>query len=574
MSSISRTRRFAWIGVLLGALLTRLLGLGAAPLMLDEVERALGSMVAARTGVWPAASDSPLLLVGNALLFLLLPPTEVLARLLPALAGIGVVMLPLFWRRKLGEVGALAAAGLLLISPLTLFAARRVDGAALATLAVGVLVTAALHSSESRATVLPSLWMVGIALAIGLLSGPAFYDLIGVGVLVWALLRGPKAIGTLAARWRSALLVGVGGALLISVALGFRWSGWAGLADGAAAWLAMWGTARTPGVSSLGMIALYEPLLLVVAIAAVVIWGVGTRAWLPLLLLLWAAGVMLLNILRPGSTSATLSSAIMPLALAAGWAVGTLLTGIPQEPKVWVGLHGLAAFIFWLPALASMAQVAARPYEFQPVLVLLGIAVLVVLQVLLVIFFALHLNMTYVWRGALLGLCASIMLVQMSFAGGLAFYRPDSPVEPAVRQTTSPDLRHLVGMLHELAVRQNTRWDALNVVVIDRDPQLSSLLRWYLRGFDNLRLAADWPADPASLVIVPETARSLEPEDPGAWYGMAFVALADYESGMPRCQAEPLDCSDALRWYLYRVAPSLPATENVVLWQSQNRASW
>ena len=100
------------------------------------------------------------------------------------------------------------------------------------------------------------------------------------------------------------------------------------------------------------------------------------------------------------------------------------------------------------------------------------------------------------------------------------------------------------------------------------------MLRWYLREFDDLRLAADWPDDPASLVIAPAAATSLQPADPGAWNGMAFVALTDYPRGMPRCQAEPFDCSDALRWYLYRASPTLPAAENVVLWQSQNHAAW
>jgi hypothetical protein len=578
MQSVSRTLRWVWLGVLVVALLSRVLGLGAAPLMPDEVERALGSMTAARRAVWPATTDSPLLLVGNALLFGLFSPSEYLARLIPALAGAGVVMLPFLWRRKLGEVGALAASGLLLVSPLTLFAARRVDGAAVATLAVGLLATAVLHSREPRATAGPSLPMVSAAVAIGLLSGPAFYDLILIGVLVWAVPRGPEVVRQVGTSWREALLVGVGAALLISVGLGFRWSGWAGIADGAAAWLAMWGAPRTPGIAALGLLALYEPVLLVLVVAAVVFWGVykqeARRVRLPLSLLRWAAGAVLLNTLRPGSTPATLSAVMLPLALAGGWAVGVILTGIKQESRISVGFHSWASLIFWLPALASVAQVAARPHEFQPLLVFLGIAVLMVLQVLIGVFFALHLTMNYVWRGALLGSCAALMLIQLSFAGGLAYVRPHSPVEPAVVETASSDLRQLVGMLHELAVRRNTRWDALDVVVIDRDPRLSSLLRWHLREFENLRLAAEWPDDLASVVITPETAVSLNPADPAEWLGMAFVALTDYRRGMPRCQAEPLDCSDALRWYLYRASPTLPATENVVLWQSQNRASW
>jgi hypothetical protein len=574
MTSISKQLRWAWLGVLVLALLTRVLGLGAAPFMPDEVDRALGSMSAARAGLWPATTDTPLLLVSNALLFWLFMPSDVLARLLPALAGVAVVMLPFLWRRRLGDVGALAASGLLLVSPLTLFAARRVDGASFATLAVGLLATMVLHGWGPGAKARAPLWIVALAVAIGLLSGPAFYDMMLIGALVWIALRGLGTMRIVATSWRGALVAGLGAALLISIALGFRWSGWAGVADSAAAWLALWGAARTPGVMSLGLVALYEPLLLVAAITAVVLWGVGERGGFTLSLLLWALGLVLLNALRPGSTAGTLSAAILPLALAGGWAMGKLLADIPREPRLAVGLHSLGALIFWLPALASLPQLAARPYEFRPLLVLLGVVALIVLQILLVVFFALRLTLNYVWRGAFLGLCAALMLVQMSFAGGLAFVRADSPVEPAVVEIGSPDLRHLAGVLHELALRQGTRWDALNVVVIDRDPHISSLLRWYLREFDRLRLVADWPDDPAALVIAPEAAELLNPGDPVAWHGMAFVAVTDYRQGMPRCQAAPWDCSDALRWYLYRASPSLPSAENVVLWQSQNRTSW
>jgi hypothetical protein len=186
----------------------------------------------------------------------------------------------------------------------------------------------------------------------------------------------------------------------------------------------------------------------------------------------------------------------------------------------------------------------------------------------------LRLTMPFVWRGALLGFSVTLVLIQISFAGGLAFVRPDSPIEPAVAEIASPDLRHLAAHLHELSLRAGTRRDALNVVVIDRDSRLSAPLRWYLREFDDLRLAGDWPDDPVALILAAETATSLQPGDPGAWRGMAFVGLTTHRSGMPRCQWEPFDCSAALRWYLYRASPSLPAIENVVLWQSQDRASW
>ncbi len=106
-----------------------------------ETAQALPSLDVALGQGWPPAAESPLLLVGNTFLFALFGAGDGVARLLPALAGVLVVMLPLLWRKHAGEIGALFAAGLILISPLALFAARRVDGAALATLGAGLILS-------------------------------------------------------------------------------------------------------------------------------------------------------------------------------------------------------------------------------------------------------------------------------------------------------------------------------------------------------------------------------------------------------------------------------------------------
>jgi len=129
-SVLSRALRWVWLGLLALAVGSRLLGLAAAPLSPGESGTALSAWDVVSTGTWPATADSPLLLTSQTLLFALLGPSEVTARLLPALAGILLVGLPLLWRKDLGDLGALVAAGLLLTSPTSLFTARRVDGTA------------------------------------------------------------------------------------------------------------------------------------------------------------------------------------------------------------------------------------------------------------------------------------------------------------------------------------------------------------------------------------------------------------------------------------------------------------
>ncbi|MBN1934361.1 MAG: TIGR03663 family protein [Anaerolineae bacterium] len=66
----------------------------------------------------------PFLFHANALAYFLLGSSDFAARIVPALFGIALVLLPAFLRKELGRVGALAVAALTLISPSTLFHAR------------------------------------------------------------------------------------------------------------------------------------------------------------------------------------------------------------------------------------------------------------------------------------------------------------------------------------------------------------------------------------------------------------------------------------------------------------------
>ena len=128
-----------WLAMLVIALITRWAMLNATALTPVEAIRALAALEAVAGRGWQAAPESPLLLVGQALLFTLFGPANGLARALPALAGVGIAAVPLLWRKQLGDLGALSAAGLLVISPLTLFAARRVDSTALGALGGALL---------------------------------------------------------------------------------------------------------------------------------------------------------------------------------------------------------------------------------------------------------------------------------------------------------------------------------------------------------------------------------------------------------------------------------------------------
>ncbi|MGC9521391.1 MAG: hypothetical protein ACP5HG_05855 [Anaerolineae bacterium] len=595
--ALSAPLRWAWVGVLALAVISRMVALPTTPLAPVEALRAVASLHAVEGQGWSGAAtdarviESPLLLVGNAVLFAVFGAGDGLARFLPALAGIGLVAFPLLWRRQLGGIGALVAAGVVLVSPLALFAARRVDGATVGILGAALVVTVLIRSVLEDPAPSPrqALMMSGdecflaLGIALGLLGGPAFYDLLLPGLIVWFVLRRSRAGSVAALRWRRSLLVSIGAAWLISIGFGLHWSGWSGLAEGAAAWLAGWQRQAGSGSGPFLLLALYEPFLLIVVGAGLVFLLLAVKerrsSWLqstPLIWLLWGTGALVLSLLRPGSTTASVSAVVVPLALLAGFGLAQVVSDVPTSSARWVTLHALVALIFWLPAFIVMAQHAVGlAYVDRPGLLFLGIVVLLALQAMVTFLFLFPLAADHVWRGALLGFAAMFFLVQISFGIGVAFARSDSAIEPAIGTATSRDVRHLRDKLHDIAVLRGVRRDALEVVVVVEDDELAALLSWYLRDFTRFSLSASWPMEAAALVITPESLDVSPFEGEERWRGMCFVAATTYHAPIPGCQQwMPPVCRDAVKWYLYRESPYPSSAQNVVLWQATDQPAW
>ncbi|MBN2392541.1 MAG: hypothetical protein JXR84_17555 [Anaerolineae bacterium] len=580
---MERYTRWAWVTMIVLALLLRLAALNGVLLAPDEATAALASWDAAHGAGWAGTADSPLLLVGNGLLFLLFGAGDGLARLLPALAGVALVGLPWFWRKHLGEVGALVAAGLLLCSPLVLFAARRVDGASLGLLGAALLLTALLAHDTEGWPARHSSALIIAGLAIGLTGGPVFYDALIAGVLAWLLYRWivsksdeatPRLTTSLSA-WTGPALWGLLGALLISTGLGLRWNGWSGVADGLAAWLASWRVPRT-GLASAMLLFLYEPATLLLVLLGLG-WAIKKTLPLPLALGLWGFFGLLLVSLRPGATTLALTVVVLPLALLAGYGVQQTMRDIPTPVFKWMALHGLVGFVFWQPVGLALARHASgieysafgNVMENTSLFLLLSGVTLIALQVLIALLFSLKMPLRLVWRGAALGLALILLVTQTGFAWGLAFVRPDSTAEPAVATAASPDLLALRAMLDGMAVQSGQRRDDFSVTVMTGDVATAAVVRWALRDFARLTVAEFWPAEVAGVVVATS---DVAPPDTAtlAWEGMAFTALARGIVYIPACQSlVPLTCNDLASWYLFRQTPDTLVPEQVILWRAR-----
>ncbi len=412
--------------------------------------------------------------------------------------------------------------------------------------------------------------LVVTGVALGVTGGPAFYDLIIPGALVWVGLHWIGSQPLPRVSWRL-MLIGLGVALFISTAAGLRWSGWAGLADGLAAWLAGWRVPRD-GTSAVGLLALYEPYLLLLAIVGLIMLlrlpNALTVARWPIVV--WPLLVLVSCALRPGSTPLSLSASILPIALLGGHAVEVLAGGVRPVSWRWIGLHALLSFVFWIPGLLALAQHASGlAVVDQTGLILLGAGILLGLQALLLFLFLLPLHADEVWRSALLGTAAIFLILQISFATNLAYVRVDSPAEPAVGAATSPDLEQLGVTLQDLAVRYGLRQDALQVILLEGDAELTTVLRWQLRDFAQVTPSTIWPDNPQAVVVAPEAAPISGAGATEAWKGMPFTGTSVYAGPIPRCeQLAPPRCSDGLRWYLYRATAYPLTSKNVILWQA------
>jgi uncharacterized protein (TIGR03663 family) len=100
--------------------------LGARTISHDESLHALYSykLYAGEGYVHNPMMHGPFLFHANALMYFLFGVNDYTARIVPALFGVALVLLPIFLRKELGRLGALAASAMLLISPSILYYAR------------------------------------------------------------------------------------------------------------------------------------------------------------------------------------------------------------------------------------------------------------------------------------------------------------------------------------------------------------------------------------------------------------------------------------------------------------------
>jgi uncharacterized protein (TIGR03663 family) len=408
------------------ALALRLTLLGAKPLHHDESLHATFTwyLFHGKGYHYDPMMHGPFQIVVTAFIFALIGVSDFTTRLLPALFGTAIVVLPFFLRRELGRLGALFAAVVLVLSPSFLYMSRffRNDiDVAFFTLGMVVCYWRFLRDRQPR-------WLIG-ALALLALSLTAkettyitmfIFGLWILGTFAWEWLHPERQrlIDALRAAGRDSFLIGLAAFVAIFVffyTTAFTW--WPGLHDGIVKgiqyWLAQQPVARggEPWWYYATLLGPYEPLEVGLAVAGIVL-ALRRRSAFLLFLVWWA-------VLSIGIYS---------------WA---------GEKMPWLVVHPLLPLVI-LAAVAFQALCRARR----------GI------------------GGGMAWLGVALG---GIYMVHATVP--LAYYHPADPAELLVYTQTSTDVLYAMKQIDAVALRSGDG-NTMRVMV---DPGDWWPFVWYLR---------------------------------------------------------------------------------------------
>jgi hypothetical protein len=505
----------------------RFLNLGAAPLMPLEAAQSWGAWLAA-TGTAVSGAPAPVsaLFYGlQSLLFFVAGGSDVLARLLGALAGTALVLLPWWWRSWLGRGGALVVALLLAIDPWLTTLARTADGVGL-TLFLGLLTLTALwwwRAADAGSPVQPApaaslVWERNLAVALGLLlvSGPQAWSWVPVlAAFAWIYRRYAMPHRTTWLWFGLALLLGASGLLARPEGIGAvgtsltTWLGqWSGdFAAGAApyqlavAWpfqrllldqllLAVFGVlgllllASGRGLPVVGTQAGADPSLVDPAADDLRSAGRRSARQLALFLGVWLVWGIVLALL-PGRSPFVLPMLGLPLAIAAGTAIAYLValpmgdvTGLEVGILLGVAAVLIIAGVVWLAMV-----VESLTYDTRLVVTALLLVALVALVWIIFGFWA-------GWRtaGKLAGLFFAGILLLVSVRSGWMLNHLGGQMAPNgfFPVVTLPEARLLpLDMQRISSLRNDDPFEApVQVVTAGQPPD--PLVGWLLRDMRQL----------------------------------------------------------------------------------------
>ncbi len=538
------------------AVLLRLTNLGRLPLSPTEAEAALGVWRFWQAGEAAIAVPSPAYFSLTALLTQVLGFSDGVMRLVPALAGVALALLPWLLRRRLGDVGALVAAWVLAISPLTTAVSRTASGDSIALFALLLLLVGWLRYQDEGGR---WLHVAGGALALGLNSAPLFYG--GLLALLLPLLWTERERWPQKEEWRETAVVTLALFTALSTLLLWHLPGVGGAAALLGQWVQLFGFGG--GLAALFdpvlALARYEVILLLLGVSAL-LWAVWREDAPATQAALWLAGLALLLLLQWGNLT------LVPLMLLPGsLIIGRLAEGVLvalDDGLTWLFTLALALLGgLMLVNVARFARVIAYSADnLQNIW--LALFALAFTAVTIYFFWAWAPKPTY--QALILAALLLLSFYQWGTAWWLGHAAANDVRERWVQApTTDDDLPMLIRLTRQISAQVTGSEKGIDLVSgVD-----TAVLRWYLREFANASFGQTVPpTTQASLIITTQEAAN-QADGPafgsnyfGGDFGLLRTGIA------PDSLLTPTPTLDALRWWLFHESRAVVQEQRVVLW--------
>lgn len=566
----------AYLLIAVAAVGLRTAALDIRPLGASEAGQALQAFLFVETGAL-AAPASPFLFTANAILFFLFGAADAVARAVPIIVGLILVLLPALLRRELGKTGAIAATFLLAFSPTLTFFARQVEGNTVAvTMGLAAIAFFWRYERTRRAT---ELYLAALTAAAALTSGAAVYTLL-LAWLAWIGARSLVAHGAIqnkpedAPTRRGALLWFLFGLALATSTLLSNRAGFAGTVNLFGDWLISLRPLGWPG-TPLSLLLVYEPIALFFGLGGFVVFLIERRTS-PIekaeSLLgefsLWALLALVLYSLAANKLPENLPALLVPLVLTAGWAIGRLLEHAAealtesngweslawQEGSLFLVAAALAAYFFL--QFAHWASFGMTALVLPPSILAQApsadIWILLFLLVLSIIVVAL---MAYALLGRTRAMnLAGVLLLVFLFCGTVrSLWLLNFPGSDGGRELVAPNqatvqVRNMVQDLEWVA--QSGALDARSIP-LEAASDIGPIAQWYLRVFPNLHYAgAPSPRSNAQALITKSDAPTSAPD----WIYQDYRVEMSWQPGL-------MSNLDLWRWVFFR-------DQGVVTWRT------
>lgn len=542
--------------ILLAAGLVRLVSLGGIPLTVQEAEAALAAAdwagMASDFWVSQPSNLAPAYQSLTGGLMTLFGAREMIARLVPALFGLGLVLLPLALDKRVSWPARLLTLTFLSFSATTLTLSRTASGTTIAAFGLALVLLAALRKRAELAG--SHQIMLGAGLGIALAGGSSTWmGLFGLAISVGLGLAIPAAnqpegdeegagLRDLLS-WKVAL-VGLLVGLLLSSAFGTRLEGVAQLLQAPAVWLLGWtGSADWPFFSALLVPLLYEPLLLVFG-------GYGIfrslRSGDPIerKAALWSIGALLAYLVYPGRQPEHLIWAVIPLAVLAANQLEGIMDQLVQLSSPLSSL--LLALVLITVLSFAYLQLESSVAGFGLASLDRGAQLAFALSALafsglLILLFGIG----WSWSETLIALAIALFVSLGALSINAAWSLNFKPGEPRAtelwrKQVSTAHLQLLEDTLADIAKWYVGRADRLPVQV---QGKISAPLAWALR--EQRAASSDQTLESPPVVLSAETSSV---ELPAEYLGQAF-AISETWGWQGILPPEPL------RWWLDRQSP-------------------